>query len=151
MSASAAKKETGKKSPLPLIMGAIIVLLVLALGAKTMMGSKKEEKSKKKEPAEVGAEMPLDEFLVNLHGNGDHYLKVTVALGLKKGLSEEEAKHHIAPMRDAILTVLSAKSMKELNEAKDREALKEELKTKINESAPEEPVAKVYFTAFAMQ
>jgi flagellar FliL protein len=134
MSDSAAKKDgSQKKKPLPL-----------------MLGSKSHGKEKQGAP-EVGIEMPLDEFLVNLNGGGDHYLKVSLSLGLKKGLTEEEAKKRIAPMRDAILTVLSSKSLKDLSETKNRDTLKEELKVKINEAAPEEPVVKVYFTAFATQ
>ena len=156
MSDTAAKKtdtpkttDAPKKKPLPLIIGAVILLLVLAIGAKSVLGSKSHSKEKKAAP-EVGIEMPLEEFLVNLNG-GEHYLKATISLGLKKGLTEEEAKHHLAPMRDAILVVLGSKTLKDLNELKDRDALKEELKTKINAAAPDEPVVKVYFTAFATQ
>src|SRR5205085_12228723 len=104
------------------------------------------------EDIEVGHSLALEEFLVNLTGGGDHYLRTTLALGLRKGLTEDKAKEHIPAVRDAILTVLSAKSLKELSNPKGREDLKSELVEKINELAEDEPlVGKIYFTAFATQ
>jgi flagellar FliL protein len=100
---------------------------------------------------EVGVSLPLDEFLVNLNGSSDHYLKTTIALGLKKGLTEEGVKEHIPAMKDAVLSVLQNKSMKELNSPKERDALKDEIKEQVNKEVGEEPVVKVYFTAFATQ
>jgi flagellar FliL protein len=112
-----------------------------------------DAEEEEEEEIEVGHSMALEEFLVNLSGGGDHYLRTTIALGLRKGLTEEKAKEQVAPIRDAILTVLSSKTLKELSTPKGREALKEELVEKVNEAASEEEdiVGKVYFTAFATQ
>jgi flagellar protein FliL len=147
------KAAKGGGSPMMPIMMGIMLLAVLAIGAKVFMGgggAKAQAKGVKK-PAEVGVSLPLDEFLVNLSGTSDHYLKTTMALGLKKGLTEEQAKEHIPAMRDAILSVLQTKSMKELNTPKDRDALKDEVKERVNKEVPDEPVVKVYFTSFATQ
>jgi flagellar basal body-associated protein FliL len=54
-------------------------------------------------------------------------------------------------MRDAILTVLQTKSLKDLSSPKEREALKDQIKENVNKEVHEEPVVKVYFTAFATQ
>ena len=174
-----AQQETGekkkKKLPLPLIIGVLVLVVALFVG-KSVMGSKTAEKTKKSkkskaskessgskekgsekdeepEEIEVGHSMALEEFMVNLSGGGDHYLRTTIALGLKKGLTEEKAKEHVNPIRDAILTVLTSKSLKDLSSPKGRDDLKVELVEKINEVAGEEDaiVGKVYFTAFATQ
>ena len=151
--AKSAAPAKGDKKPLnimPILMG-VVMLMVLAIGAKVFLGGSKANAKEAKKAIEVGASMPLDEFLVNLNGSSDHYLKTTIALGLKKGLAEEQVKEHIPAMRDAILSVLQSKTQKELSSMKDRDALKDELKERVNKEVPEEPVVKVYFTAFATQ
>ena len=163
---SGAKK---KKLPMPMIIGVIVLAVALFFG-KGMLGANPDTKAKKSrkskssskedskskhdddEDIEVGSSLALDEFLVNLTGNGDHYLRTTLALGLRKGLTEEKAKEHIPAVRDAILTVLSTKTLKELSHPKGRDELKSELVEKINETAEDEPICgKIYFTAFATQ
>jgi flagellar FliL protein len=146
---SEANASGSKKKMLPIIIGVVLLLVGLALG-KSVLGGK-PAKGKEKPKVEVGVTLPLDEFLVNLEGDGDHYLRTTVALGIKKGLSEEEAKEHVAPMRDAVLSILSTKSLAELSKAKNKEAMKDEIKKKVNESLGEDLVVKVYFTALATQ
>ena len=152
-SAKKAAPAKGDKKPLnlmPIMMGVMLVL-VLAIGAKVFLGGSKASAKEVKKPAEVGISLPLDEFLVNLNGSSDHYLKTTLALGLKKGLTEEQVKEHIPAMRDAVLSVLQTKTMKDLGSPKERETLKDELREHINKEVAEEPVVKVYFTAFATQ
>ena len=154
-SAKKAAPEKGEKKPLnlmPIMMGVVIVL-VLAIGAKVFLGGSRAnaKEAGKKKPAEVGISLQMEEFLVNLNGSSDHYLKTTLALGMKKGLTEEQVKEHIPAMRDAILGVLQTKSIKELNSPKDRDALKDEIREHVNKEVEHEPVVKVYFTAFATQ
>lgn len=149
--ADKAPKKPAKKS-FPMLIGAVLLVVVLIVVGKGMMGKGKDQKpEKKKKSTEVGITMPLDEFLVNLNGGGDHYLRTTVALGLTKTATEEESKEKSAMMRDAILTVLSAKSLKDLSNNDGKDSLKDELKTKVNEAIGDELVVKVYFTAFATQ
>ena len=143
-----------KKPPIVVIIVGVLLALLLAGGAKMVLGGGKKttgEEKEKKAAIEVGVSMQLDEFLVNLAGGQDHYLRTTIALGLKKGLTEEQEKEHVAPIRDTILTVLSSKSLKDLDNLSSRDALKEQLRTKINDAIGEEAVGKVYFTAFATQ
>jgi len=147
----AAPAKGDKKSPIMPIMMGVVILLILAIAAKVFLGGSKADAKGVKKPVEVGVTMPLEEFLVNLNGASDHYLKTTIALGLKKGLTEEQAKEHIPAMRDAILSVLQTKTLKDLSDPKEREALKDDVKSRVNKEVPEEPVVKVYFTAFATQ
>jgi flagellar protein FliL len=177
------KEEGGKKKPIPLIIGIVVLVIALFVGKTVMAGGKKDGKegSKKskaskhsrdsdeeeshgkkgrkskdhdEEDEKVGHSLQLEEFLVNLHGGGDHYLKASLALGLKVGMTEEKAKELVPMARDLIIASLAEKSLKELSSTKGREALKEELLEKINEEAGEEadyPVVKIYITAFATQ
>jgi flagellar FliL protein len=145
-----ATESKKKKLPIPIIAGVVVLLLVLFF-AKGMLGGHKSDAKEKKKEAKVGISLSLDEFLVNLSGGGDHYLRATISLGMAEGVAEEKAKEHVAPMRDAILAVLSAKTLKDLSSAKGRDDLKEELKAKINAASGEDQVVKVYFTAFATQ
>ena len=148
-----------KKLPLPLIIGVVVLILGLFIGKAVLGSGKKDAKAGKQAKQEVGVSLPFDEFLVNLNGGGDHYLRAQISLGLRKGMTEDEGKEHVAPMRDAILSVLSAKTLAQITKPKDREILKDEIKTKINAIMSEEKekekgkemVVKVYFTAFATQ
>lgn len=160
---SAKKAETaekaeggGKKSPLPIIIGAVVLVVVLFF-AKGMMGSKKEEdkgdkkEKKKHERPVVGEYVPLEpDFTVNMAGGGDHYLKAAISLGMKKDVTEETLKHHLAPIRDAIVTILSAKQVKDLATIKSKDVLKDEIKAKLNDIT-DDAVVEVCFTSFATQ
>ncbi len=144
--------KPAKKKPLPLIIGVIVIVIALVVGKSVLGGSHKDKaKEKKKAPTEVGISLPLDEFLVNLSGGGEHYLRATIALGMEKGVTEEQAKEKIAPMRDSILGILSAQTLPQLVKPQTRETLKDQIKKKINEETGEEHVVKVYFTSFATQ
>lgn len=145
------EKEPGsKKLPIPLIIGIVALLLVVIVG-KGFFGGRAGAKEHKKISTEVGITVPMEEFLVNLDGGGDHYLRASISLGMRKGITEEEVKEQTALTRDAVLSILSTKTLGELNKPKNKEDLKDELKRKINDVAGDDAVVKVYFTAFATQ
>ncbi len=140
--------KSGKKPPIKIIIG-VVVLLVIMVVAKGVLG-KSKPKVKKTVSHQVGISLPMEEFLVNLTG-GDHYLRATISLGMSKEVKEEETKEKMAPMRDAILTALSSKTLKDLSSEEGREKLKTDLVEKVNAAAGSDMVVKVYFTAFATQ
>jgi flagellar basal body-associated protein FliL len=86
MAENSAKASQGKASKkvqmIPIIIGVVLLIVGLLVGKTVLGGTKKA--ADKKAKAEVGISLPLDEFLVNLTGGGDHYLRTTIALGLKK-------------------------------------------------------------------
>ena len=152
----AEKVEGGKKSPLPLVIGAVVLVVILFF-AKGLIGGKKEDakgdkkEKKKQEKLVVGEYVPLEpDFTVNMAGGGDHYLKAGVSLGMKKDVTEETLKHHLAPIRDAIVTILSAKKVQDLATAKSKEALKTEIKEKLNDIT-DDSIVEICFTSFATQ
>jgi len=151
------EKKSGEKKngnmPLMVIIGIVLILNVLMVGKIYLGGNggKDAAKPQAKQVEEVGPKMALDEFLVNLTGSSDHYLKVTVALGLKKDETEEKLKDDVAPIRDVIVSVLSSKPAEDLATTEGKERLKLELKDRINKELGSDKIVKVYFTSFATQ
>lgn len=146
------KKKKKKGVPLLLIVGIVLVLSVLMV-AKIFMGGARGKDGAKVEKKEetVGVKMSLEEFLVNLGGSNEHYLKTTLALGLKKGETEEKLKDEVAPIRDTILGVLTTKQPEELATESGKQKLKREIVEKINKELGGTKVLKVYFLSFATQ
>ena len=143
----------GKKKPMALIGGVIGIVVLLAA---FLVGQKVSAKSHPAKPAKVeaGPVMPLDEFLVNLADpGGDHFLKITVNLGLskEKGKTAEGLKEQTAEIRDAVLTTLGNKNRDDITPVKGREKLKTDIKKAVNSALGEDDVQDVYFTNFVTQ
>ncbi|CCW35907.1 flagellar basal body-associated protein [Chthonomonas calidirosea] len=142
-----------KRSKRPLLLfGGLVAVLVVALLVFHMMGGKKgAAKNETKKELKVSYYLPLDDFLVNLSGSDDHYLKAGITLGMTQNISQDEAKDKTAPIRDAIITVLSHKTLADVSKEGAKEALKKEIQEKVNEALSGQDVAAVYFTSFATQ
>ncbi len=145
--------QAAKKKPMALIGGVIGIVVLLAA---FLVGQKVSAKSHPAKPAKVeaGPVMPLDEFLVNLADpGGDHFLKITVNLGLskEKGKTAEGLKEQTAEIRDAVLTTLGNKNRDDITPVKGREKLKTDIKKAVNSALGEDDVQDVYFTNFVTQ
>ena len=142
-----------KGAPILPIIGVVLILNMVMVGKIFMGGGGAAKESGKAEKHEevVGVKLPLEEFLVNLAGNNDHYLKATFNLGLRKGETEEKFKEEIAPIRDAILSILTTKQPEDLATEAGKEKLKKEMVEKINKELGGDKVVKVYFMSFATQ
>jgi flagellar basal body-associated protein FliL len=151
--ASADASVAKPKKPVVMIAMAVVTVIVLMIAGKSVLGGGGKHSAKEKAPVveEIGATVALDEFLVNLSGGGDHYLKAAISIGLRKGVTEDAIKEKTAPIRDAVVSVLSSQTLASLGTEKARESLKEELKTKINDATGDKSVLKIYFTSFATQ
>lgn len=147
------QEQPKKRSKLPFILVAVMALLVGGIVVIThhSRGKKLHGKETVKKELKVAYYLPLDDFLVNLAGDGDHYLKAGITLGMTSTLSQDEAKERTAPIRDAILTVLGHKTLAEVSKSGAKEALKKEIQSKVNEALEGSDVAAVYFTSFATQ
>ena len=132
----------------------LCVLFVLVMVAKNMLGLTTLERNvlaSITNATGTGSSYPLDEFLVNLRGGGDHYLRATIALGLREGVSDDEVKAQIAPIRDAVVTTLSARTLADLSSPQGKEALKNDLRVRINSAVGDNIVVKIYLMSFATQ
>ncbi|WP_303850637.1 flagellar basal body-associated FliL family protein [Seleniivibrio woodruffii] len=157
-----AKKKGGK---LKLIIIAVVALIILGGGGflayKLFLAPKDEaadaEHAKKEEVAapenEVGVLYPLETFIVNMADNdGSRYLKVTIQLELDHTeMLKEELDKRVPQLRDAILTILSAKTYEEISSAQGKLILKQEILRRLNSLLPFGQITNVYFTEFVSQ
>ncbi len=158
------KKEGGSK--LLLIVIIILLLLLLIIGGLVayflLSGNeqkqqqpqmqKMEKKHKVNSMAEIGPIYPLDPFIVNLVSpNADRYLKCKIDLELDSPNLQKEIEKKLPAIRDLIIRILSSKTVEEIQTAKGKEKLKEEIKRKINQILTTGEIRNVYFTEFVIQ
>jgi len=162
------KKEGGSK--LLLIVIIILLLILLIVGGlvayfllsggdeeqppqQQQQATQKVEKKKKVENmTEIGPIYPLDQFIVNLvSNNSSRYLKCKIDLELDAPELQQEIDKKLPAIRDLIIRILSSKTVEEIQTAKGKEKLKEEIKRKINEILTTGEVRHVYFTEFVIQ
>ena len=111
-----------------------------------------EKKHKIKEMTDIGPIYPLDPFIVNLIGsNASRYLKCKIDLELDSQELQQEVDKKLPAIRDAIIQILSSKSVEEIQTAKGKEKLKEEIKRKLNSMLTTGEIRNVYFTEFVIQ
>lgn len=95
---------------------------------------------------------PLDPFIVNIYdGQELRYLKVKVELEMVNPAVKTEIEGRLAPIRDAILILLSAKTLQDIQDVQGKNTLKDEILGAINKNIPPGKIAKVYFTDFVVQ
>lgn len=87
---------------------------------------------KKKAKKKKGEEKPpvfstLENFTVNLAGEGDHFMQLGVVLQLKDEETAEKVKAYLPQIRSKILLMLSAKTPEELQTPKGKDALIDEI------------------------
>lgn len=172
----AAVPANGKKKKILLIVGGIVGLL-LVIGVPVILLSSKGS-NEHEETAELdadaaqhgknlvaegfgeedellegeeplGAFFPLDTFVVNLAK--ERYLRVQVQLEFSERDVPRRFYTRLVLIRDAIITLLTSKTFDSLQESKDKDELKKEIKDVVNEILRKEEVKKVYFTQFIVQ
>ncbi len=159
------KKEGGNK--LLLIVIIVLLLLLLVIGGlvayfllsgndDTQQPPQQQQKIEKKHKVdsmtEIGPIYPLDPFVVNLVSpNADRYLKCKIDLELDSPDLQKEIDKKLPAIRDLIIQILSSKSVEEIQTAKGKQKLKEEIKRKINEILTTGEIKNVYFTEFVVQ
>lgn len=173
--AAEAPAEGGSKKKLFIIIGAAVVVLVIAgVVAFLMMGrgdKKKEGADAHGAPAAADAGhgaapaadghgaaagastvFPLEPFIVNIYDGQDlRYLKVKIELEMVNPMVKGELDSHLAAVRDAILVVLTTKTLQEVQDVQGKNQLREEILTAISKILAQGKVSKVYFTDFVVQ
>jgi flagellar FliL protein len=169
-----AEVETGgSKKKLFIIIGAgVAVALILGVVAFMFMG-KGDKKGAAKEGAKVegkaaegahGAAPAGKEgaaaatiytfdpaFIVNIFdGQETRYLKVKVEMEMA-GATKAELDARLPQMKDAIIVLLSAKTLRDVQDVQGKNQLKEEILVSINKVVAPSKVAKIYFTEFVVQ
>ncbi len=148
-------QETKKKKGKNLILIIIIAVAVIAGGAGaffffTKYGDKADKKEAAK--AEEGVTFALEPFVVNLSDPaGTRFLKLSLQLELAGPAVMEKAKTKSPQIRDAIITLLTAKTSDALISPEGKLQLKDEINIRINQILGESSVKNVYLTDFVMQ
>ncbi|MCO6430369.1 MAG: flagellar basal body-associated FliL family protein [Deltaproteobacteria bacterium] len=172
----AAEQPAGKsKKKLILIIAASVIGLALVIGVPVLLfvskgGDHKEISELDEEAAQhakllpeghadeeellegeepLGAFFPFDTFIVNLEGGG--YLRLQAQVEFHGRDVPQRFYSRITLARDALITLLSSRSAKDLQSKRDKEELKNEIKDVVNEILRKEEVKKVYFTQFLIQ
>lgn len=164
-SASENPKKALKSFKILLIAGAgLLVLLLLGGGLVFLVFSSSSsgdspfiEKVKGMVPGGKGstrtasvAVYKMEPFLVNLADPGQlRYLKVT--LHVETHQRGEEFEKRLPQSRDSVLTILSSKNSKDIMTSEGKNALREEIKEKLNHLLMETKVRNIYFTEFVIQ
>jgi flagellar FliL protein len=95
---------------------------------------------------------PLDPFIVNIYdGQELRYLKVKVELEMVSPAIKSELEGRLAPIRDSILILISAKTLQDIQDVQGKNTLKDEILGAINKNIPPGKITKVYFTDFVVQ
>jgi len=156
----------GGNSKLLLIVIIVLLLILLVVGGlvayfllsgddnpeQPQEPQKVEKKREVKNMTEIGPIYPLDQFIVNLvSNNANRYLKCKIDLELDSPELQQEVDKKLPAIRDLIIRILSSKSVEEIQTAKGKEKLKEEIKRKINEMLTTGEIRNVYFTEFVIQ
>ncbi len=172
--ATEAPAEGGSKKKLFIIIGAAVAVLVIAGVVVFMMMGKGDKKKEGADPhgapatadgghgaaptgdahGAAGATtiFPLEPFIVNIYDGQDlRYLKVKVELDMANPAIKQELEGRLAPIRDAILVVLTTKTLQEVQDVQGKNQLREEILTAISKIVAQGKVTKVYFTDFVVQ
>ncbi len=139
----------------------IIAVICLALLIPAMASAEKKRlvvggKKKTEAPAAAdkmeGSTITLQQFDIPLADeDADHSVKLVIALEFADEASAAQFAPKKAAVRDSVLSTVGVKKHSELKKVPDRMALRDVLKTKINEIFGAEIVLKVYFSDFVLQ
>src|SRR6266581_7215385 len=150
------------KKMLFIIGGAVLAVLIVVVAVLLLSG--KGGKSAKTEPAEAeksekhgegGAKTaaagvyPMEPFIVNIYDRQElRYLKVKVEFETAGPTAKEELDLHQAPLRDAILVLLTTKTLQDIQDLQGKNQLREEILAAVTKIVAAGRVSKVYFTDF---
>jgi flagellar FliL protein len=143
--------EKGKKGLLIII---ILLTIVVAgvLGYVFVFGKhtspEKEQQTTKKE--QKSALIPLDPFVLNLLEQG-RFLKVSMQFEITDESQREFVMSKIPQLRDAIITLVSSKSIESIASPEGKMQLKDELLLRANQVVGKEVFKNLYFTEFLIQ
>src|SRR5690349_1146386 len=119
----------------------IAVVVVAGLGYKFMLAPKPKPEtpvaaggSEAAAAAEEGGVAPLADLTLNLADDDPRYLRVGIALILKKGTTMEAVKEELPIASDVAVDVLSSKTYAEIHAPGAKQALKDELSEKVREA-----------------
>lgn len=144
------EKKGGKRTFLILF----IVLTLLGGGGLSylFLFNKKAATSEaeQKKPAQKTALIALDPFVLNLLEQG-RFLKVSMQFEINDEAQREFVQSRIPQLRDAIITLVSSKSVESIASPEGKIQLKDEILLRANQVMERDVFKNLYFTEFVMQ
>lgn len=153
--------KSGKK--LLIIIGGISVLVIgIAVAVVLYMHKGSGDEDGADAPAEQKKEAagarktlaiyPLEPFIVNIHDGANlRYLKIKLEFEITSPAAKEEIDPFQAPLRDAILVLLSGKNLEEISVTDGKNKLRDEVMAAAAKVVPPGKISRVYFTDFVVQ
>jgi flagellar FliL protein len=100
----------------------------------------------------MGPGYTFETFIVNVAGTGGRrYLKCTITVEFDSNAGVNEAGSKIPLMRDAVIDILSSKTMEDLEPGALRDVLRAELVATISALIAKARVTRVFFNEFVVQ
>ncbi|MCL4539911.1 MAG: flagellar basal body-associated FliL family protein [Bacteroidetes bacterium] len=110
------------------------------------------------DPADGGTDPNFDhvyvvkDMIVNPAGtNGLRFLLTTIGLEVTSEATVQELQKRTVQIHDAIINILTSKTLPELDDISSRDSLKVEIKRKLNQDLTTGSVLNVYFSKFIIQ
>jgi len=154
---AAAEEGQGKEvrksnTSLFIVIGIIVIALAGGLGAYVFLTSGKggahEQKEEKHEVK--SALIAIDPFVLNLAEQG-RFLKVSMQFELADAANLAMVTEKTPQLRDAIITLVSSKSVESVSSPEGKFQLKDELLLRANQAMGKSLFKNLYFTEFVMQ
>jgi len=171
--ADAPAEDGGKKKLFIMIGAAVLVLVIGGVVAMMMMGKGDKKKEGEKAavdahgnpvaaapaaeggaPAAAGAStvFSLEPFIVNIYdGQELRYLKVKIEMEMANPAVKPELESRLAAIRDAVLVLLTTKTLQDIQDVQGKNQLREEILSAVSKIVAQGKVTKVYFTDFVVQ
>ncbi|MEN6348079.1 MAG: flagellar basal body-associated protein FliL [Syntrophomonas sp.] len=139
-----------------LILIGLVIFLVAMGGSYFLMKSLMAPLMPKEESTSnelTGNLVEVGEFTTNVNDvNGQRFVKVkvTVEVSSEDEKAQEEVTKYMPVIKDSILTIISSKTVADLD-VRNRENLKSEIKKDLNSKISGDLIRNIYFTDFIMQ
>jgi len=136
-----------------LVIGILVLVLAGGGAAYVLLAGKKggEHEGKKEEKKETKTVLVgLDSFVVNLSEQG-RFLKVTMQFEVADVLNQPLVADKTPQIRDAIITLVSSKSVESVSSPEGKFQLKDEILLRANQAVGKDVFKNLYFTEFVMQ
>ena len=156
------KQEEAVKKVFPLKLAVIAVLVLLVAGGGFMvwkkMSAPKEKgqivaiKEKDKGKPDMGPIYPMETFIVNLlDPSGKRYLKIQIQLELDNEAVKQEIDRRMPQFKDAIISLLSSKTILDINSVEGKMQMRAELVALFNQYLKSGKITNVFFMDFIIQ
>ena len=127
--------------------------------AKAKKAKKEKKEKKKKEKKKHGGEgegesliCTIKDIVINPAGTGgSRFLSVSFGFELDSPEAKAEFEAREPAIRDALITILSSKTVAQLTDVKQKEIMRYQIKKRIEKLLDSEELAGVYYTDFVLQ